>query len=148
MRAVIDTSVVFHLFSSFYPERTQIAERIIEMIQSGQIEGFAPRIGRAEFVAVLSRYFEKNEVMEALSGYDEVIIWVPEELIMEDVIELAFKLKHHVSDLYFIATAKLLNAVLLTNDREMAGLAKSLGLKAFYLVEEADAFFRLVGVEG
>ncbi|ASJ03301.1 nucleotide-binding protein [Thermococcus profundus] len=148
MRAVIDTSVVFHLFSSFYPERTQITERIIEMIQSGQIEGFAPRIGRAEFVAVLSRYFEKNEVIGALSGYDEVITWVPEELIMQDVIELAFELKHHVSDLYFVATAKLLNAALLTNDRKMADIAKSVGLKSFYLIEEADEFFKLVGVDG
>ncbi|ASJ08415.1 nucleotide-binding protein [Thermococcus siculi] len=146
MRVVIDTSVVFHLFSSFYPERTQIAERIIEMVQSGQIEGFAPRMGRAEFVAVLSRYFEKNEVMGALSGYDEVITWVPEELIMEDIIELAFELKHHVSDLYFIATSKLLNAVLLTNDRKMADMAKSIGLKSFYLIEEADKFFKLVEV--
>lgn len=66
MRAVIDTSVIFHLFSSFYPERTRIAERIVELIQSDSLEGFAPpRIGRAEFVAVLSRYFERSEVSEA-----------------------------------------------------------------------------------
>lgn len=64
---------------------------------------------------------------------------------MDTVMELAFELKHYVSDLYFIATAKLLNAVLLTNDRKMAEMARSIGVKAFYLVEEADEFFKLVG---
>lgn len=146
MRAVIDTSVIFHLFSSFYPERTRVAEQIVELIQSDSLEGFAPRIGRAEFVAVLSRYFERSEVSEALSGYDEIVTWVPEEIIMDTVMELAFELKHYVSDLYFIATAKLLNAVLLTNDRKMADMARSVGVKVFYLVEEADEFFKLAGV--
>lgn len=148
MRVVIDTSVIFHLFSSFYSERTGVAERIVELIQSDSLEGFAPRIGRAEFAAVLSRYFERNEVSEALSGYDEIVTWVPEEIIMDTVMELAFELKHYVSDLYFIVTAKLLNAVLLTNDRKMADMARSAGVKAFYLIEETNKFFKLAGVGG
>ncbi|WP_204247207.1 hypothetical protein [Thermococcus celer] len=35
---------------------------------------------------------------------------------------------------------------LITNDKKMAELAKMIGLRAFYLVDEADDFFELLGV--
>ncbi|WP_297509213.1 type II toxin-antitoxin system VapC family toxin [Thermococcus sp.] len=146
MRVVIDTSVVFHLFSSFYPERTAVAEKIIELAQLGDIEPYAPRLGEVEFVAVLSRYFDRERVKRALDLYSAILTWIPEELIIEDLKEVAFQTHHKASDIYFIATAIHLDAVLITNDRKMADLAKSFGLKTFYLVEESDEFFRLLGV--
>ena len=146
MRVVIDTSVVFHLFSSFYPERAEVAERIIEYAQLGSLELYAPRLGEIEFVAVLSRYFEREQVKKALSYYSEIVAWVPEELLIEELREVAFQTNHKASDIYFIATARYLDAILVTNDRKMAELAKSLGLRAFYLIEESDAFFKLLEV--
>ncbi|WP_297489495.1 type II toxin-antitoxin system VapC family toxin [Thermococcus sp.] len=146
MRVVINTSVVFHLFSSFYPERTEVAEKVIERAQLGDIELYAPRPGEVEFVAVLSRYFDCERVQKALDFYSTIVTWIPEELIIEDLKEAAFQTHHKASDIYFIATALHLNAVLITNDRKMADLAKSLGLKVFYLVEESDEFFKLLGV--
>ncbi|WP_010476967.1 PIN domain-containing protein [Thermococcus zilligii] len=59
---------------------------------------------------------------------------------------VAFQTHHKASDIYFIATAIHLDAVLITRDRKMADLAKSLGLKAFYLAEESDEFFKSLGV--
>ncbi|NJE11191.1 type II toxin-antitoxin system VapC family toxin [Thermococcus sp. MAR1] len=147
MRVVIDTSVVFHLFSDFYPKRTEIAERVIENAQLGVIELYAPRLGEVEFTAVLSRYFDRKSVERALGHYSEIVIWVPEELIMEDLKEVAFQTHHKASDIYFIATARYLDAVLITNDRKMSDLAKSLGLRAFYLVEEDGEFFKLLEVD-
>ncbi len=147
MRVVIDTSVVFHLFSSFYPERTEVAEKVIERAQLEDVELYAPRLGEVEFVAVLSRYFDRERVQKALDFYGTSVTWIPEELIIEDLKEVAFKTHHKASDIYFIATALHLNAVLITNDRKMAELAKSLGLKAFYLVEESNEFFKLLGVK-
>ncbi|WP_258083220.1 type II toxin-antitoxin system VapC family toxin [Thermococcus thermotolerans] len=146
MRVVVDTSVIFHLFSSFYPERTEISEEVIENAQLGRIELYAPRLGEVEFIAVLSRYFERESVERALDHYSEIVIWVPEELIMEDLREVAFQTHHKASDIYFIATARYLDAVLITNDKRMAELAKSLDLRAFYLAEESNAFFNLLEV--
>ncbi len=148
MRVVIDTSVVFHLFSSFYPERTEVAEKVIESAQLGDMELYTPRLGEVEFVAVLSRYFDRERVQKALDFYSTIVTWIPEELIIEDLKEVAFQTHHKASDIYFIATAIHLNAVLITNDRKMAELAKSLGLKAFYLIEESDEFFKLLEVKG
>ncbi|AFL94982.1 hypothetical protein containing PIN domain 16 [Thermococcus cleftensis] len=146
MRVVIDTSVVFHLFSSFYPERTEVAERVIKLAQEGVLELYSPRLGEVEFVAVLSRYFDRERVERALDYYGEIVVWVPEELLIEDLREVAFQTHHKASDIYFIATARYLGAVLVTNDKKMVGLAKSLGLRAFYLVDEHDEFFKFLEV--
>ncbi|NJE03784.1 type II toxin-antitoxin system VapC family toxin [Thermococcus sp. MV11] len=146
MRVVIDTSVVFHLFSSFYPERIKVAEKVIELAQEGVLELYSPRLGEVEFVAVLSRYFDRERVERALDYYSEIVVWVPEELLIEDLREVAFQTHHKASDIYFIATARYLGAVLVTNDKKMAELAKSLGLRAFYLVDEHDEFFKFLGV--
>ncbi len=146
MRVVVDTSVIFHLFSSFYPDRTEVAEKVIEYSHLGLIELYAPRLGEVEFVAVLSRYFEHDQVERALNYYSEIVAWVPEELLIEELRDVAFRTHHNASDIYFIATARYLDAVLVTNDRKMAELAKSLSLRAFYLVEESPEFFKLLEV--
>jgi predicted nucleic acid-binding protein len=41
-------------------------------------------------------------------------------------------------DSYFIATAKLTNSILITNDRIMASNAKKANIEAYYLIEEFD----------
>ena len=42
------------------------------------------------------------------------------------------------ADAYFIATAKLTNSILITNDRVMAKNAKKAGIETYYLIEEFD----------
>ena len=41
-------------------------------------------------------------------------------------------------DSYFIATAKITNSILITNDKVMANNAKEYGIEAYYLTEEFD----------
>jgi hypothetical protein len=41
-------------------------------------------------------------------------------------------------DAYFIATAKLANSTLITNDRIMAENARKAGIEAYYLLEEFE----------
>ena len=58
--------------------------------------------------------------------------------------EVALKTGSRAADAYFIATAKLTNSVLITNDRIMADNAKKFGVEAYYLIEEInDAMERL-----
>jgi len=96
-----------------------------------------PRLGMEEIVRIISSISEYTKVFK---------LGLP--LIVHYGLRNISKLTNEFSDLYFIATAKLLNAVLLTNDRKMADMARSVGVKAFYLVEEADEFFKLAEVSG
>ncbi len=143
MRVVIDTSVIVNLFSSFYPDRTETAKKVAKLAEQDIVELYAPRFGELEFISVMRRFLEEELAREAHGIYLSLISgFVEEELILHSLRELAFKTAHRIPDLYFIATAEFIKGVLITNDRKMADLAKSLGLKAFYLVEESDEFFK------
>ncbi|WP_048149994.1 type II toxin-antitoxin system VapC family toxin [Palaeococcus ferrophilus] len=149
MKVVLDTSVVVNLFSGFYPDRSQVAKKIAKLSEMGILEVYAPRLGEFEFVSVLSRFLPRELVEEAHEIYLELVAdFVGEGLLSDKILELAFTTGHRVPDLYFVATAQHINALLLTNDRKMADMARSVGVKAFYLAEEADEFFKLVGVDG
>lgn len=147
MKVVLDTSVVVNLFSSFYPNRSEVAKRIARLSEMGVLEIYAPRLGEFEFVSVLSRFLPQEMVREAHEIYLELVAdFVGEGLLSDRILELAFSTGHRVPDLYFVATAQYINAFLLTNYRKMADMARSACVKAFYLVEEADEFFKLAGV--
>ncbi|BAD84380.1 predicted nucleic acid-binding protein, containing PIN domain [Thermococcus kodakarensis KOD1] len=149
MKVVLDTSVVVNLFSSFYPDRSEVAKRIAKLSEMGILEIYAPRLGEFEFVSVLSRFLSQEMVREAHEIYMELVAdFVGEGLLSDRILELAFSTGHRIPDLYFVATAQHINALLLTNDRKMAEMARSAGVKAFYLTEEADEFFKLAGVNG
>ena len=147
MKVVVDTSVIVNLFSSFYPDRTETAKKVAKLAEEARIELYAPRFGEIEFISVMRRFLDEDMTHEARGVYLTLMSGlVKEDLIISHLRELAFKTAHRVPDLYFIATAEFLGGVLITNDRKMADLAKSLGLKAFYMVEESDEFFKLLGV--
>nr|WP_239233762.1 type II toxin-antitoxin system VapC family toxin [Thermococcus chitonophagus] len=128
------------MFSSFYPERTKTTEEVIKLAKLGIIELYAPQLGEIEFIAVLSRYLDHDQVEQALRFYSALVTWIPEELLIEDLKEVAFKTYHKASDIYFIATASYLNGILITNDNKMAELAKSSGIQSFCLVKESEKF--------
>ncbi|NJE47895.1 PIN domain-containing protein, partial [Thermococcus sp. GR7] len=135
MKVVLDTSVVVNLFSSFYPDRSEVAKKIAKLSEMGVLEVYIPRLGEFEFVSVLSRFLSGEMVREVHEIYLELIAdFVGEGLLSGEILELAFSTGHRVPDLYFVATARYINAFLLTNDRKMADMAKSVGVKAFYLV--------------
>ncbi len=147
MKVVADTSVMVSLFSSFYPYRTEISKRIASLTEMGVIELYSPRLGEFEFIAVITRFLSRELAEEAWSIYRSLITEFIGEGVLSDLLrELSFETSHRIPDLYFTATARYLNAVLITNDKRMAELAEKLGLRAFYLVEDSDGFFKSLEV--
>ncbi len=147
MRVVVDTSVVVNLFSGFYPERIETAKKVVKLAERADIEIYAPRFGEIEFLSVIRRFLSEDMSKEALGIYLHLISgFIEEELILPHLRQLAFKTAHRVPDLYFIATSKLLNAPPITNDKRMAELTKKLGIKAFYMADEAGRFFKSLEV--
>jgi hypothetical protein len=60
--------------------------------------------------------------------------------LIENPNELAFQVSLNTGcraiDSYFIATAKLTDSILITNDKIMSNNAKNYGIECYYLIEE------------
>ena len=127
---VVDTSVWLDLFLED-SERKKVAEDLMKAIETTIYE---PEVFKIELAGTLSRRFRKDDV---LSFVDEVMAKVR---LVENPNELAFQVAVNTGcraiDAYFIATAKVTNSILITNDKVMAKNAKKYGIEAYYLIEE------------
>ncbi len=91
----------------------------------------------AEILGVLVRF----DVKLANLGYNfitENFNLIREDEIFDFVLKVCKSTGSRAVDGYFIATAKLTNSILITNDKVMARNAKKAGIDAYYLIEEFD----------
>jgi len=135
MGLTIDSSIYIDSIVPKSEERHIRAKEIIKLASETGIDVFEPRIFIVELVGVLSRFKPKDEVKDVLNITKFVNI-LSEDEIFETAVNIAFDTHCRAVDAYFIATAKLTNSVLITNDRIMADNAKKCGVDAYYLIEE------------
>uniref|UniRef100_A0A7J3LZD6 PIN domain-containing protein n=1 Tax=Archaeoglobus fulgidus TaxID=2234 RepID=A0A7J3LZD6_ARCFL len=129
---VIDTSVWLDVFLD-NEERFSKAEKFF-MKASGLI--YEPRVFRVELAGALARRFDKSDVSNFIEEIMSKVVLIdnPDEIAYL----IALKTGCRAIDAYFIATAKLTNSILITNDRIMAENAKKYGIEAYYLIDEFD----------
>ena len=129
---VIDTSVWLDLFLED-SDRKKIAGEFMKAIE---VTIYEPEVFKIELAGTLSRRFGRDDV---LSFIDDVMSKVR---LIENPNELAFQIALNTGcraiDSYFVATAKLTNSILVTNDKIMVKNAKKAGIEAYYLIEEFD----------
>ena len=136
MSAVVDTSIFVDSVLEYDESRTKMAEDLLETIQSASLEIVDPILFKVELAGILSRKLPRNRVkliVEDILG-DVKLIPNPDDLAFE----VAVKTGSRAADACFIATAKLTNSILITNDKVMAKNAKKANIEAYYLIEEFD----------
>jgi len=96
----------------------------------------------------LRRKYTEKKTRELLKDVKSKVIIVGETALRNIAIDVAMKTHCRAIDSYFIATAKLTNSILVTNDKVMAKNAKKAGIEAYYLIEEFDkALERIKGLQ-
>ena len=132
---VIDTSVLIDYVFEKDVTRSRIAKETLKFVRGSKV--FAPRILLIEFMAVARRLgmnISKRDVVRLTADF----VLLPEDTIFDEAFRIAEHVHPRAADAYFIATAKLTNSILITNDRVMANNAKKAEVEAYYLIEEFD----------
>ncbi len=135
MGVTIDTSVLVDFFTRKHSERYKIAKELLKAVKGKPV--FCPRLILAEILGVLVRY----NVELADLGYNFVIKnfnLINENEIFDIVLEVCKNTGCRAIDSYFIATAKLTDSILITNDKVMNENAKKSGIESYYLLEDFD----------
>ena len=131
---VVDTSIWVDLFIPKNRVRSNLAEKAFEIIEERGIEIYAPKLFVIEFISMMKRLVGN---IIPTSIFNEINL-LDEAVIFETAKDVALKVHPRAADAYFIATAKLTNSILITNDKVMAKNAKKYGIEAYYLIEEFD----------
>jgi hypothetical protein len=134
MPIVVDTSVFIDLILEYDENRTQKAEKTLTIIQERSLKIVNPAIFKVEIAGVLSRNLPESRVKSIVKDIlnDIELTPNPDDLAFE----IAIKAGSRAADAYFIATAKLTDSILITNDRIMKNNAGKVGIETYYLIEE------------
>jgi len=132
---VIDTSVLIDFLFERDAKRNIIAKKIVKILKGLKI--FVPRIFLIEFIAVARRLGMKISRLEVIELTSDFII-LSEDVLFEEAFNIAETIHPRASDAYFIATAKLTNSILITNDKIMNENAKKYGVESYYLIDEYE----------
>ncbi len=138
--AVVDTSV----FADYYflyprkPERHERARRVLGKLSSLGLPVYEPFLFEVELRAVLVRKIKPEQVLRIVSITLEHVNVIREELIHDKAAEVALLTGCRAVDAYYMATAKHVNAVLITNDKVMGNNALKTRIEAYYLLNDND----------
>ncbi len=131
---VLDTSVIVDSLLPRLGERYKKANELLKKVKDQRV--YAPKILKVELATILGRKKSTNLVRKFVDDLTSEINLISEGDLFDTAYEIAFLVKGRAVDIYFIATAKMTNSILITNDRVMANNAKKAEVEAYYLIEE------------
>ena len=72
------------------------------------------------------------------------MVLLGEAEILASCLDIALETGCRAADAYYIATAKLTNSMLISNDRTQVENARKVGIRAYFLLEEHGTVFPLI----
>ncbi|ASJ03575.1 hypothetical protein A3L09_10065 [Thermococcus profundus] len=119
--------------------RNMMARRAMSSAESAGIPLAMPRLGVVETISLIKRLTGRDDVVSLIEEYlSSRVLQVSEDWIFEDAKDVARKIHPRAADAYFIPTAKKFDAMLISSDRDMVSRARKMGVKAFYILDEAE----------
>jgi len=137
---VVDASVLadYYFLYPRKPERHERARVVLNKLSSLGLPVYEPFLFEVELRAVLVRRINPEEVLEIAGIVLRHANVIGEELIHNRAAEIALLTGCRAVDAYYTATAKHVNAILITNDKVMKYNALKAGVKAYYLLDDKD----------
>jgi len=135
---VLDTSIFTDFLVKFDENRHVMAKNILDILSEQDSVIFEPFLFDIELCGILRRRFDESKVLEIINILKDKVEIVEENELHKFAFDIALKTKCRAIDSYFIATAKLTNSILITNDKIMNENAKKYGIESYYLIEEYE----------
>ena len=133
---VVDTSVFIDVIFRFDENRYELARKFFRFVQNAGLSVVVPEVFKVELIGQLVRRMKKDEAFKIYNGIIGNVDIVNIERIREMAFSIASETGCRAIDAYFIATAKITDSILITNDKVMANNARKYGIDAYYLIEE------------
>jgi len=132
LNLVIDVSVFIDRLFIYNEERSRRARNVFRIVDKKGYNIFEPQVFGIELASQLVRRKPRDIAKRA---YDEVMerIIVVEEIDYDLLLDVAFQTGCRAIDTYYIATASIVDGVLISADKVMVTNARRYGIDAYYI---------------
>jgi len=132
LNLVIDVSVFIDRLFIYDEERSRRARNVFRIVDKKGYNVFEPHVFGIELASQLVRRKPRDIAKRV---YDEVIerVIVVEEIEYDLLLDIAFQIGCRAIDTYYIATASIVDGILISADKVMVTNAKRYGIDAYYI---------------
>ena len=142
---VVDTLVFIDALFNFNEDRNKKAKELFRLIQDNNIQIFEPEIFKIELIGQLVRRLKRDEALMLYELLIENIEFIETLKLWEISFDIALKTGCRAIDSFYIGTANVRNAFLISNDKFQVESARKFGVKAFYLIDEFSKVKKALG---
>lgn len=135
---VVDASVFIDLIFDYSSERTALADDLFNLIEENKILIFQPDTFRIEIIGQLARRLKKEEAAALAGEIFGSINFIETSDLFDIAFSIAFNTGSRAIDSFYIAAAKLEEALLVSNDKRQVESARKFGVDVFYLLDEFE----------
>jgi len=132
LNLVIDVSVFIDRLFIYDEERSRRARNVFMIADKRGYNVFEPQVFGIELASQLIRRKPRDIAKRA---YDEVMerVIVVEEIEYDLLLDIAFQTSCRAIDTYYIATASIVDGILVSADKVMVANARRYGVDAYYI---------------
>jgi len=142
---VVDTSIFIDLFFEYDRKRTKLADALFKTIEEKEVPIFEPKVFKIELIGQLVRRTKKDRASIIAEDVFKDVNFIEDSEIYELTFLIAFETGCRTIDSFYITTAKVGNAIFVSNDKVQVESAKKFGVEAFHLIEEFEEIKKELG---
>ncbi len=135
---VVDASIFIDLIFEYNSQRTQSAEELFLILEKDGIPIVEPDLFKIELAGQIARRIKKDLAPKICDEIFQELDFVSFSNLFDAAFDIALKTGSRAIDSFYIATAKVKDAILISNDKFQVGSAKESGIEVYNLLQDQE----------
>lgn len=135
---VLDTTIFIDLLFEYNSERTRIAEELLSILEENGLSIMEQDFFKVELTGQIARRSKKEVVSKICEEIFAELVFINTSKIFEEALSIALETGSRGADSFYIASAKVEKAILVSNDKYQVESAKKSGIEAYCLLHDPE----------
>ncbi|MGA9097492.1 MAG: type II toxin-antitoxin system VapC family toxin [Methanotrichaceae archaeon] len=135
---VVDASIFIDLIFEYNSERTHSAEELFSILEKNGLQIVEPDLFKIELTGQISRRMKKDTASKVCDEIFQKLAFIDTYRTFDKALSIALKTGSRAADSFYIATAIVEEAILISNDRFQIGSSKKSGIEVYNLLENKE----------
>ncbi len=133
---VVDASVFIDLLFEYNSARTRCAEELFSILEEKGLPILEPDLFKVELTGQIARRVKKELAPKICEEIFQELVFINTNRIFDEALFVALETGSRAADSFYIATAKVEKAILVSNDKFQMDGAKKSGIEVYYLLQD------------
>lgn len=135
---VVDASVFIDLLFEYNSERTRFAEELFSSLEEQGLTILEPDLFRVELTGQIARRMKRDQVVKICGEIFRELAFINTHRIFDEALSVALETGSRAADSFYIAAAKMGEAILISNDGFQIESAKRSGIEVYNLLQDKE----------